>query len=33
MFIQMRIGEADRQQFLDQQAAQVLLLFGGGLCR
>jgi hypothetical protein len=33
MFIEMPIGEADREQFLNQHAAQILLLFGRRLCR
>ena len=33
VLIDMRVGQADRQQFLDQHAAEVLLLLGRGLRR
>ena len=34
VLVEMRVRNSDRQQFLDQQAAEGLLLFGGGLaCR
>ncbi|MDF2970779.1 MAG: hypothetical protein K0R61_1229 [Microvirga sp.] len=31
MLVEMRIGDADGQEFIDQQAAEILLLFGGRL--
>ncbi|MBB2702544.1 UNVERIFIED_ORG: hypothetical protein GGE63_000632 [Rhizobium esperanzae] len=33
VFIEMRIGKTDRQQFVDQNPAEILLFFGGRLRR